>query len=314
MAANNLLTRAQQLIRGPYLRWAHDPELWVELFAASNIAILAVDIYIAHSTNQFRKSAEYIPFYFSLAAPVVLALGIFLRWVRHSTAFWRIAGHVVGWLAILTGLAGVIFHLESSFFLNRTLRSLTYAAPFAAPLAYTGLGFLLIMNRTTPARSSEWARWVILLALGGFFGNFVLSLTDHAENGFFVHTEWIPVFSSALATGFLIVPLIVPVTRRFLDACCVVMLLQAAVGVLGFWFHLEANLIEPGHSLFDKLVNGAPPFAPLLFPNLVALAWIGLWALTPHIAEPASATSGRRSLLGAVYAWAHPTGDSASHH
>ena len=64
-----------------------------------------------------------------------------------------------------------------------------------------------------------------LLALGGFFGNFVLSLTDHAANGFFARTEWIPVISSAFATGFLLVPLSSPVTRRFLDlsawwSCC----------------------------------------------------------------------------------------------
>jgi len=306
MAASSALDHAQRLIRGPYLRWAHDSQLWVELFVAANLAILALDIYIAHSTNQFGKPAEYIPLYFSIAAPIVLAAGIFLRWVAHAAAPWRIAGHIVGWLSILTGLAGVLYHLESSFFLERTVRSLTYAAPFAAPLAYSGLGFLLIMNRLTDPRSAEWARWVILLALGGFFGNFVLSLTDHAENGFFAHTEWIPVCSSALATGFLLVPLMLPVARRFLDACSGVMLLQAAAGVLGFWFHLQANLVEPGHNLWEKLVNGAPPLAPLLFPNLVALAWIGIWAITPHLPESASQSPGRSSILGAVHAWASP--------
>ena len=75
--------------------------------------------------------------------------------------------------SILIGLAGVLFHLESRFFLDRTLKSLTYAAPFAAPLAYTGLGFLLLMNRMVTPAAHEWARWVIFLALGGFFGNFV---------------------------------------------------------------------------------------------------------------------------------------------
>jgi hypothetical protein len=304
MATNSLLNRTQHLLHAPALRWAHDMQLWVELFAASNLAILAVDIYIAHSTNQFGKPAEYIPLYLSLAAPIILAAGIYARWIANAFGPWLIAGNIIGWLSILTGLLGVIYHLQSSFFLERTVQSLTYAAPFAAPLAYTGLGFLLLMNRMTDAHSAEWARWILLLALGGFFGNLVLSLTDHAENGFFAHTEWIPVISSALATGFLIVPLILPVSRRFLDACCVVMLVQAFAGLLGFWFHLQANLVEPGHNLFEKLVNGAPPLAPLLFPNLVALAWIGLWALTPHLPES-------ESMLGAVYAWAHPADDPA---
>lgn len=305
MDAKRLLSFAQRLVRSPRLRWVHDYQLWVELFVTANLAILAIDIEIAHSMNQFRRTAEYIPLYFSLAAPAVLAVCIALRWIFRRDAPWRDVGYLAGGLSVLVGLAGVLYHLESSFFVDRTLRSLTYSAPFAAPLAYTGLGFLLLMNRMTAAGSAEWARYVLLLALGGFFGNFVLSLTDHAENGFFLHTEWIPVISSALASGFLLVPLLLRVTRRYLDLCFAIMLLQASVGVLGFWFHLRANLVEPGAHLWDKMVNGAPPLAPLLFPNLVALAWIGLWALTPHIEE-----TPRRSWLGAAWAWAQPDEDA----
>ena len=302
MPAGSLSAKAQRLLQHQRLAWLHDPQLWVELFAASNLAVLAADIYIAHSVNRFHRPAEYIPLYFSLAAPIVLGVCILLRWAWHFDAPWRDVGYLVGGLAIVVGLAGVLYHLDSRFFLDRTLKSLTYAAPFAAPLAYTGLGFLLLMNRMVPARSVEWSRWVLFLALGGFFGNFVLSLTDHAGNGFFLRTEWIPVISSAFATGFLVVPLILPVTRRFLDLCLAVLVVQAAVGVLGFVLHLRANLMGPGHSVFEKLVNGAPPMAPLLFPNLVALAWIGLWALTPHVPAPTA----DRSWLGAIHAWAHP--------
>jgi hypothetical protein len=301
-----LLARLQGIVADPRLKGAHDPQLWVELFVTANLAILAADIYIAHSVNHFQKAAEYIPLYFSIGAPAALACIIALRWMWDLEAPWRDVGYAVGWLSVLVGLGGVLYHLESRFFLDRTLKSLTYAAPFAAPLAYSGLGFLLLMNRMVAARSMEWARWVILLALGGFFGNFVLSLTDHASNGFFARTEWIPVISSAFATGFLIIPLILTVTRRFLDLCLVVMLGQAFVGLLGFWFHMRANLVEPGHNIFDKLVNGAPPMAPLLFPNLVGLALIGLWALIPHVSE----SGPRCSWLGATYGWMHPAEES----
>jgi hypothetical protein len=302
MAANEWLARAQAMIVHPRLRWAHDPQLWVEMFVTVNLAILAGDIFIAHSVNHFAKPAEYIPFYFSLASPVVLAIVIGLRWIGGFHSPWRDVGYLVGWLSILVGLGGVLYHLESRFFLDTTLKSLTYAAPFAAPLAYTGLGFLLLANRMVDFRSAEWARWVILLALGGFFGNFVLSLTDHASNGFFLRTEWIPVVSSAFAAGFLFVPLVMQVTRRFLDLCSLVLIGQALVGVLGFWFHMQANLVEPGHSLWEKLVNGAPPLAPLLFPNLVGLAFIGVWALVPYVEETERGTS----WLGSTYRWAHP--------
>lgn len=302
MAANEWLARAQKMIVSPRLRWAHNPALWVELFVTVNLAILAVDIVIAHSVNHFGKPAEFIPLYVSLIAPIVLVVLISLRWFGGYHSPWRDVGFLVGWLSIVVGLGGVLYHLESRFFLDTTLKSLTYAAPFAAPLAYTGLGFLLLVNRMVDVRSADWARWVILLALGGFFGNFVLSLTDHASNGFFARTEWIPVVSSAFATGFLIVPLIMQVTRRFLDLCMVVMFAQALVGLLGFWFHLEANLIEPGHTIWERIVNGAPPLAPLLFPNLVGLALIGLWALIPHVEE----SPPDRSWLGSTYSWAHP--------
>lgn len=295
------LERAQRAITHPRLEWAHDPVLWVECFTTVNLLILAGDIYIAHSVNQFAKAAEYIPLYFSLAAPVVLALGIGLRWLGRWEAAWRDMGYLIGWAAILVGLGGVLFHLESRFFVDRTLKSLTYAAPFAAPLAYTGLGFLLLVNRMVAARATEWAKWVILLALGGFFGNFVLSMTDHASNGFFLKAEWIPVISSAFATGFLLTPLIATVSRRYLDLCLVVMAAQGLVGVVGFWFHLRANLVEPGHGFWDKLVNGAPPLAPLLFPNLVGLALIGMWALIPHLEEGAEG----QSWVGRTWAWAH---------
>lgn len=302
MAANEWRESCRRVLFHTRMRWAHDPQLWVELFVASNLGILAADIYIAHSVNQFGVKAEYIPLYFSIFAGIALGVVIVLGWSAHMRRTWRLTGFVIGWAAILIGLAGVLYHLDCRFFAERTLKSITYAAPFAAPLSYTGLGFLLLLNRMITPRTADWARWVVLLALGGFFGNFVLSLTDHAENGFFLHTEWIPVFSSAFAVGFLLVPLISRVTRRYLDWCLMIMLAQALVGVLGFWFHLRANLVEPGHTIFEKLVNGAPPMAPLLFPNLVALAWIGIWALIPHLPEGPRG----HSWLGATWTWAHP--------
>src|SRR5690349_23390843 len=255
-------------------KWYREPRLWLEVFVIVNLGFLALDIYLAHSVNQFHHAAEYVPLYFSMAAPPLLVVGLLLgeRW--GWTAVWRDVGHLVGWSAVLVGLAGVILHLDSRFFYERTIKSLVYAAPFAAPLAYTGLGLLLIANRMVDARTREWAMWILLLALGGFVGNFVFSLTDHAQNAFFHATEWIPVVSSAFAVGFLVAPFVTPVGRRFLGLVGVVLLAQAAVGVLGFYFHAAADLRGPSPSRWDNFVHGAPAMAPLLFPNLVLLAGI----------------------------------------
>jgi hypothetical protein len=257
--------------------WLTDHQLWIELFALFNFAGLVGDIFLAHSANHFRRSSEYVPLYFSIAASAGLAIVLPMR--RKWPHAWRDVGHLVGWLAIAVGLAGVVLHLDSRFFDERTIRSLTYAAPFAAPLAYTGLGLLLILNRLVDDDSPEWGRWVVLLALGGFIGNFVFSLTDHAQNGFFNPVEWVPVVSSAFAVGFLIVPLVTAVGVPYLRLTAGVLAVQAAVGVVGFAFHALADLRQPAANLFERVLSGAPPMAPLLFPNLVILGCIGLWTI-----------------------------------
>jgi len=258
-------------------RWWLDPQLWVEAFATVNIGFLTFDIFLAHSVNGFRGRAEYIPLIFSATAPFVLIFGLLVR--RRWPAVWKDLGYLIGWLAILIGCTGMVLHLDSHFFYERTLRSLAYSAPFAAPLAYTGLGFLLVMNRMVDPESLEWAQWVILLTLGGFVGNFTFSLLDHAGNGFFFPLEWVPVVASALAVGFLTVPLLMRISRAYIDLCAAVLILEAGIGVWGFVLHATANLRGPSVHPFDNFIYGAPPMAPLLFPNLMVLGIIGLWQM-----------------------------------
>jgi hypothetical protein len=257
--------------------WWASQKILVEVFAILNLGFLTFDIYLAHSVNQFRNPAEYIPLIFSASAAMVLIFGLAVR--RWRPGAWKYLGYLAGWVAVLVGLSGVIFHLQSSFFYERTLRSLTYSAPFAAPLAYTGLGFLLLLNRMVDPETLEWAQWILLLTLGGFVGNFVFSLTDHVENGFFRLLEWAPVVASAIAVGFLTVPLVMRVSRRYVILCEAILLLEGGVGLWGFVLHLGANLRGPSIHAFDNFIYGAPPLAPLLFPNLMILGLIALWQL-----------------------------------
>lgn len=262
-------------------RWWAQPELWVEAFTLVNLGFLTFDIYLAHSVNQFRNRAEYIPLLFSATTPLFLLIALSQR--KRRRIAWKILGHVVGWAAIVVGLTGVILHLESSFFYERTIRSLTYSAPFAAPLAYTGLGFLLVMNRMVDSDSVEWAQWILLFTMGGYLGNFVFSLADHAANGFFFRVEWVPVIASALAVGFLSVPLFTRVSRLFIDISALVLVLEAGIGLWGFVLHTMGNLEGPSIHAFDNFIYGAPPMAPLLFPNLMVLGIIGLWQLRSKV-------------------------------
>jgi hypothetical protein len=52
--------------------WWIQAELWIEAFTMVNIAFLTFDIYLAHSINQFRNPAEYIPLMLSATAPPIL--------------------------------------------------------------------------------------------------------------------------------------------------------------------------------------------------------------------------------------------------
>lgn len=258
--------------------WLRQPHTWVELFALFNLGGMAPDIFLAHSTNSFQSRAEFVPLIFSLAAPVILLPAMWAL-ANGKYSLWRGLGNITGWISVFIGIVGLVLHLKSQFFQQWTLASLVYTAPFAAPLAFTGIGLLLILNRSVDANSREWAEWVVFLALGGFAGNFIFSVADHAQNGFFRQVEWIPVIASALAVGFLTVPLITRVNRVFFALCFVVLALQILVGFAGFALHLQADLSASGKNLFDKVVHGAPIFAPLLFPNLALLGGIGLWVL-----------------------------------
>jgi hypothetical protein len=69
--------------------------------------------------------------------------------------------------------------------------------------------------------------------MGGFVGNFVFSLADHAGNGFYFAVEWVPVAASAIAIGFLCVPLVMRVSRVFIDVSAAVLILDRRRRPLG---------------------------------------------------------------------------------
>ena len=180
-------------------------------------------------TPHFRHPAEWTPLGFSFAATCLLVPMMF--GARHS--LWRVIERVVAVGAIALGVLGVLFHLQSAFSQEQTLHSLVYSAPFVAPLAYVGVGLLLLLVRSDAADSRELGSWLTLLALAGF-----------------------------------------------------VLVVAAAVGLLGSVLHLIADLRQPAVLLRDRLRFGAPAFAPLLFTDLAALARLALWQLSREQGQP----------------------------
>jgi hypothetical protein len=196
---------------------------------------------------------------------------------REGAGRWT--GVVVGSGGIAVGVAGLLWHLESGFFRETTLRALVYSAPFAAPLAFAGLGFLALLGRLVSEDHPDWGRWVLFLAWGGFAGCLALALGDHAQNGFFAPAEWIAVAAGAVAVAFLAIPLVACVPRPYLGILLGVLALEAAVGVVGFVLHALPALRGAGAPLAERVLFGAPPFAPLLFADLALLGALGAASL-----------------------------------
>jgi hypothetical protein len=272
------------------------PATIVELFIFMNVSFLAGDVYVAHSMNGFAHWAEWIPFGYSLTAPVLLLIAMALsksvqppvnvpgQSLSPRERASRLLSLIVGWAAIAVGVMGLVWHLDSQFFASATLKNLVYTAPFVAPLAYTGLGLLIVLNRMVPCDSAEWGRWILLLAWGGWIGNFVLSLADHAQNAFFNWVEWVPVVGSALAVGVLLVAVAEYRNRPFLRLAMGLMAAEVVVALVGWGFHLRAIALSPMSNWWERVVFSAPVFAPLLFANLAILAFIGLATLS-HLAD-----------------------------
>jgi hypothetical protein len=256
---------------------------FVEGFVLANLGFLGLDIWIAHQANAFERREEWVPVVFSAIAPLVL-LPLFVN-ARQGVKRGAL-GLVIGGLAVAVGLLGMLFHLQSGFFEQQTLRGLVYAAPFVAPLSYVGVGLLLLLNRLEPTETLEWARWVLFMAGAGFAGNLGLSLLDHAQNGFYNRSEWLSVVGAGFGTSFLVCVVARPEAALLRRATAWLMGAEAVLGFIGFGLHLHADLlVRPGADLRERLVYGAPAFAPLLFTNLAGLAALGLWSIERSLAQ-----------------------------
>ncbi len=257
--------------------WRERKAFILEAFLVFNLAFLGVDILLAHAVNAFADKMEWVPFGFSVAGTLIVGPTFLRSWVKKDLGKGRAVVVLVGLVAVVVGLAGMGFHLKSQFLREQSIKHLVYTAPFVAPLAYSGVGTLLIFNRMY-ARDEGWAYGIAFGALGGYFGNFVLALCDHAQNGFFHSAEWLAVGASALGVGFVAAAILVGArSKTFLYWLLGILVVQGAVGAAGFGFHAQANLRGDVQSVLERFIHGAPTFAPMLLVNisiLAAFAWI----------------------------------------
>jgi hypothetical protein len=202
----------------------------LELFLICNLFFLTFDILIAHAMNKFSHLAEYIPLHFSLFSSVLL-FTLFVFKNKYENMSLKIS-IFIGYISILIGMLGLYYHLDSHLLREFTLKNMVYTAPLVAPLSYTGIGIVLVINSLYDSKNEEWYKTILFCAWTGFLGNFILSVADHAQNGFFHLTEWIPVIASAISVGVFFPLFIYRPTKVWLISCNATLLLQIIVGIL----------------------------------------------------------------------------------
>ncbi|MFA6237593.1 MAG: hypothetical protein WC635_09730 [Bacteriovorax sp.] len=247
----------------------------LDIFIIANFFFLTFDIIYAHSINRFEHWGEWIPLILCVFATIILGINFFLerRFKSYITIFF-------GSVSLFVGVYGAVFHLDSQFFQAQSIKSLIYTAPFVAPLSFSALGLLLFLNLMVSSMGRDWGRWIIWFSYLGFLGNYILSLCDHEQNGFYYVSEWIPVVSSSLVIGF-IPYFISPNRSNFIyKSCYILVATQFIVGFMGAIIHLQSILRYSNvHETFiEKIRYGAPIMAPLLFCNLALLMFIGMRA------------------------------------
>jgi len=244
-------------------------KILLELFIISNLFFLTFDILIAHAMNKFEHNGEYIPLYFSIISSAFLF--VFFVFKNKFEFLSKNLNIVIGIISILVGLLGFYYHLDSRLLKEFNIKNMVYTAPLVAPLSYTGIGIVLVVNSIYDSKTDIWIKAILFCGWTGFVGNFILSLADHAQNGFFHISEWVPVISSAIAVGVFFPLFIYKPTKNLLLGCNIALVLQFIIGIMGFILHFEANINATGTNIGENFIYGAPIFAPLLFINLSIL-------------------------------------------
>ncbi len=256
------------------------------LFVGFNLVFTGLDVALAHSINQFIPVYEWIPvFYAPLGAITSFAVAI-----QAKPRKWTALLHIVFMLfGIMVGILGTAFHANAV--LNPgghlTWSWVVFGSPILAPLAFAGISLLGLYGITkevedesgmlevpglgtfkAPISRDRHFLWLVGL---GFGASAITSMIDHAQYGYNFY-KLIAIVFGVFATT-VVITLAVSKNWRKGDELVYFWTMVAAivVGLLGFGFHLSADLAGTGALSLERILAFAPIFAPLLFCDLGVL-------------------------------------------
>ncbi len=259
------------------------------IFVGINLFFTGIDVALAHSINSFVPVYEWIPiFYFPLGA-----MSCFIISFQPSPKKWSALIHITLMaIGIMVGVLGMAFHMNAVL---NPLGHLTWAwvvfgSPILAPLAFAGISLLGLYGITeelpeqpgmlkvpgigifhAPISRDKHFLWLVGL---GFGASALTSIIDHAQYGYNVYKLIAIVFGIFATSVVLTIALSKQWTKKDEFVYFWTMIAAIVVGVLGFGFHLSADLAGTGQISLERILVFAPIFAPLLYSDLGMLGLI----------------------------------------
>ena len=256
------------------------------MFAGINFISTGLDVALAHSINAFIPVYELIPVYIS----PFCALSCILLSFQSRPKGWLAVVHLgLMMLGFAVGALGTAFH--GNAVLNPgghlTWAWVVFGSPILAPLAFCGISLIGLYAATqevagqpgvlevpglgtfrAPISRDRHFIWFVGL---GFAGSAMTSLIDHAQYGYSAY-KLIAILFGLFATAVVIT---IAVSKAWSRGDEIVyfwtMIAAVVVGILGFGFHLSADLAGTGQLSLERILAFAPVFAPLLFSDLGVL-------------------------------------------
>ena len=253
------------------------------IFVGINLMFTGIDVALAHSINDYIPVYEWIPIlYFPFGAISCLVIA-FQSQPKKWTALIHIALMLIG---VIVGILGTAFHgyavLNPGGYL--TWAWVVFGSPILAPLAFAGISLLGLYAITeevndelgtlkvpgigifkAPISRDRHFLWLVGL---GFAASAVTSIIDHAQYGYTIY-KLIPIIYGLFSASVVIY---LAIAKEWTKGDELVyfwtMIAAVIVGVLGFGFHLSADLAGTGALSLERILAFAPVLAPLLFSDL----------------------------------------------
>ena len=267
------------------------------LMMAVNLLFLALDTWLAHQESGNIVPQERIPIIFGLIAGILLLFAGLIAFNSRSLASAIATLTLIASIGV--GLLGAYLHIMRAALpaapigQRLTLDLLIWAPPALGPMAFAMVGVLGISAAwaETPRDSGTlhiWGKRFLHLPYSktrayffivgmGMVAALASSALDHARTGY---AEWSVWFASAVGIFGMVAAIVMGSIERpsWLDlyTYIVAMLLLIVAGLLGAWFHIQADLATGNAIVLERFLRGAPVLAPLLYTNMGLLGLIAL--------------------------------------